>query len=306
MCVSRSSRPCACVELRLIGTGIDVDQRIALANVLGFAVVDGRDHSRHLARDRGGVDRSDGADRVQVDADVALSCRYRRDADGAGVSARRRSRIDFVSATAQHHGQRDRQDDDRERGGADPSPCAFHSTVRSKANHLFVYHRITLGRAPSSFSGSMRDMAIGRIVSRDGCAEALAEAGYAVSGERILIVMTAAGITYAMVTQSHIRRAGIFLVLERSQADVARRREVGRVDDPIGEREKCGEGIARQRGQEQVQRHRPAWPRRRARPRLDDRPPEQQTARQKARVFDGMPPPRSGGPARRSPERASR
>ena len=65
----------------LVGTGVNVNQRIALADKLPLFVMDGGDDAIHLAGDRGGVNGRDGADGIEVDADVALlrGCGYETD-----------------------------------------------------------------------------------------------------------------------------------------------------------------------------------------------------------------------------------
>ncbi len=58
-------------QRRLIGARIDVDQRIALAHHLAFAVVDGHDLPGDLAVDGDGVGRRHRPKRIHVDVDVA-------------------------------------------------------------------------------------------------------------------------------------------------------------------------------------------------------------------------------------------
>ncbi len=55
-----------------VGARVDVDERVALFYQLAFFVIDVDDLAVHLAGDRGGVNRRDSADRVEIDADVAL------------------------------------------------------------------------------------------------------------------------------------------------------------------------------------------------------------------------------------------
>ena len=64
-------------ELRLVGPRIDIDQRIAFAHILAFAVMDGRNHARDLRGDGVGVSRRDGADGVEIDADASPSLQSR-------------------------------------------------------------------------------------------------------------------------------------------------------------------------------------------------------------------------------------
>jgi len=70
--VSRSKRALRLEQGSLVGTGVDVDQRIAFAHELPFVVMDSSDDAVHLAGDRRGVDRCDSADGIEVDADVTL------------------------------------------------------------------------------------------------------------------------------------------------------------------------------------------------------------------------------------------
>ena len=72
----------------LVGAGVDVDQRIAFANELAFFVVDGRDDSIDLAGDRGGVNGRDGADGIEIDADVALLGVCGNETDRAAATSR--------------------------------------------------------------------------------------------------------------------------------------------------------------------------------------------------------------------------
>jgi len=56
----------------LVGAGVNVNQRIAFADELALLVMDSGDDAVYLAGDRGRVNGRDGADRIEVDADVAL------------------------------------------------------------------------------------------------------------------------------------------------------------------------------------------------------------------------------------------
>ena len=73
------------LELGFVGPGIDFDQRLAFADHLAFAIVDGDDPSRDLAVEADGGDGSDGAEGVDVDADVALADRGGLDGDDGGL-----------------------------------------------------------------------------------------------------------------------------------------------------------------------------------------------------------------------------
>ena len=58
----------------LVRPGVDVDQRIAFADKLAFFVMHGGDDAVDLAGDRCGVNGCDGANGIEIDADVALLC----------------------------------------------------------------------------------------------------------------------------------------------------------------------------------------------------------------------------------------
>ena len=60
-------------QLSLIGPRIDIQQRIALMNQLAFTIVDVNDLSLHAAGDGVGVDGSDGAEGVDIYADVSFA-----------------------------------------------------------------------------------------------------------------------------------------------------------------------------------------------------------------------------------------
>ena len=79
-------RPLRLQKLSAVGTRIDVDQRIALVDALALRVVHGIDQAVDLAGNRIGVDRGDGADGVEVDADTTLLRRRARNklSPGAG------------------------------------------------------------------------------------------------------------------------------------------------------------------------------------------------------------------------------
>ena len=68
----------------LIGPRIDIQQGIAFVDQLAFAVVDVDDFALHPAGDRDGVDRSDGAEGIDVNADVPLARRRRGHGHGSG------------------------------------------------------------------------------------------------------------------------------------------------------------------------------------------------------------------------------
>ena len=55
----------------LVGTRVDVDERLALADDLSFFVVDGHDLAGDLAVDGDGEDRRDGPESVVIDVDIA-------------------------------------------------------------------------------------------------------------------------------------------------------------------------------------------------------------------------------------------
>ena len=65
-------RPLRLQKRCAVGTRIDVNQRIALIYSLTLLVVDVNDQAIHLAGNGIGIDRGDGADGVQVDADIAF------------------------------------------------------------------------------------------------------------------------------------------------------------------------------------------------------------------------------------------
>ena len=60
-------------ELGFVGAWIDFDQRLAFANHLPLAIVDGDDPSRDLAVEADGRDGGDGAKGVDMDANVSLA-----------------------------------------------------------------------------------------------------------------------------------------------------------------------------------------------------------------------------------------
>src|ERR1700685_299618 len=91
-------------ELRLIGSRIDIDQGLAFADELAFLVVDLRDHSRNLAGNRVGIDRSDGPDGFQIHSDVSFLCGGGDNCDWAGHTAPGRSgALGFVVMTLHQH-----------------------------------------------------------------------------------------------------------------------------------------------------------------------------------------------------------
>ena len=71
-----------------VGARVDVNQRIAFADELAFFVVDSRDDSIDLAGDRSGVNRRDGADGIEIDADVALLSVCGDETDRAAATTR--------------------------------------------------------------------------------------------------------------------------------------------------------------------------------------------------------------------------
>ncbi len=72
----------------LVGTSVNVDQGVAFADELAFFVMDSGDDAVDLAGDRSGVNRSDGADGIEVDADVALLGGCGDEADGPAATSR--------------------------------------------------------------------------------------------------------------------------------------------------------------------------------------------------------------------------
>src|SRR5258707_15871001 len=73
----------------MVGTRINVNQGIALADELRLFVVNIGDDAIHLAGDRSGVNGRDGADGIEVDTDVALPCGCGDESDGAASTSRR-------------------------------------------------------------------------------------------------------------------------------------------------------------------------------------------------------------------------
>src|SRR5258707_14213854 len=71
----------------MVGTRINVNQGIALADELPLFVVHIGDDAIHLAGDRSGVNGRDGADGIEVDADVALPCGCGDESDGAASTS---------------------------------------------------------------------------------------------------------------------------------------------------------------------------------------------------------------------------
>ena len=59
-------------QLRLVGAGIDVDQRIAFLDELPFCVMYRGEDAAGLRGDVGGVDRGDGPDGIEIYADAAF------------------------------------------------------------------------------------------------------------------------------------------------------------------------------------------------------------------------------------------
>ena len=72
--MSFSSVPCGLFQRRLILARIDIDQRIALLDVLPFVVIHSGDDTLRLRRDGSGIDGRDGSDCIQVNADISLGC----------------------------------------------------------------------------------------------------------------------------------------------------------------------------------------------------------------------------------------
>src|SRR5258708_25586909 len=64
---------------------------------------------------------------------------------------------------------------------------------------------------------------------------------------------------------------------------------INRVNDPVAERKKCGENVARQGSEKKVDEHRPTRPSRNTRPRLHNGPPEKKSGPQETGVLDRMP-----------------
>ena len=77
-------------KLRPIRTRVYVNQRVALRNALTFRIVDANDYSCDLGGNRRGVNRSDGADRVQINTDIAFLRRRSSDGDAGGANLRGR------------------------------------------------------------------------------------------------------------------------------------------------------------------------------------------------------------------------
>ena len=71
----------------LVRPGIDLDQGLAAVHQLPFTVVHLGDDTGYLADQGGGIDRGDGADGVQVDADVAFFRGSDVQGDGAALGA---------------------------------------------------------------------------------------------------------------------------------------------------------------------------------------------------------------------------
>ena len=65
-------RPLGGEHVGLVLPGIDLDQELAALDQLTFTVANLGDDTGYLADQGGGIDRGDGADGVQVDADVAF------------------------------------------------------------------------------------------------------------------------------------------------------------------------------------------------------------------------------------------
>ncbi len=76
-------------QLRLIGSRIDVDQRLSLANRLPFAKVNRSQNAAGLRNDGSGIDRSHRADRFKVNADVSLGDGRNRRTYGRLLSGQR-------------------------------------------------------------------------------------------------------------------------------------------------------------------------------------------------------------------------
>ena len=91
-----------------VRTRIDVNQRIALTYPLTLRIMHGNDQAIHLAGNRIGIDRGDGADGVKVNADVTLLSRRTRNGD-----PRRRGR-DFFRGIEVAPYQHDRKHKDEQ------------------------------------------------------------------------------------------------------------------------------------------------------------------------------------------------
>src|SRR5258708_39492559 len=65
-------------QSRAIGAIVNINQRVAFANNLPLFVVHCSDDSVDLAGDGGGVNRSDGANRIEINSDIAFlrACGY--------------------------------------------------------------------------------------------------------------------------------------------------------------------------------------------------------------------------------------
>ncbi len=104
-------------HLRLIGSGVEIDQRVTLMNQLTFAIMHCRDDAGDLRGNRIGVDRGNGADRLQVHADAAQlgssrGDRYRAEhgVTAAGLRGRRSSRSvpqDYVKQSGEQQQNHD-------------------------------------------------------------------------------------------------------------------------------------------------------------------------------------------------------
>jgi hypothetical protein len=73
-----------------VGARVYVNQRVARRDALAFGKVHAEDYSRDLRGDRSRVHRSDCADRVQINADIAFLRRGGGDGDAGGANLRGR------------------------------------------------------------------------------------------------------------------------------------------------------------------------------------------------------------------------
>ena len=64
---------------------------------------------------------------------------------------------------------------------------------------------------------------------------------------------------------------------------------INRVNDPVAERKKCGENVARQGSEKKVDEHRPTRPSRNTRPWLHNGPPEKKSGPEETCVLGRMP-----------------
>ncbi len=111
------------LELGFVGPGIDFDQRLAFADHLSFAIVDRDDLTRDLAVEADRRDGRDGAQGVDVDADVALADSGGLDSDDGGLIECTLVRFGLgLVGNQQHHDENKQGDQD----DAKPGAAFFH------------------------------------------------------------------------------------------------------------------------------------------------------------------------------------